>query len=80
LETQIPQARGQVRRAANISQLIGPAATLPERRSAQARGTVSATLHLTGGCGGGWMRSILLWLIGVPIPIILLLAFCTHHF
>jgi len=26
------------------------------------------------------MRSILLWLIGVPIPIILLLAFCTHHF
>jgi hypothetical protein len=26
------------------------------------------------------MRSIVLWLIGVPIPIILLLAFCTHHF
>jgi len=26
------------------------------------------------------MRSILLWVIGVPIPIILLLAFCTHHF
>jgi len=26
------------------------------------------------------MRSILLWLIGVPIPIILLLALCTHHF
>ncbi len=26
------------------------------------------------------MRSMLLWLIGVPIPIILLLAFCTHHF
>jgi len=26
------------------------------------------------------MRSILLGLIGVPIPIILLLAFCTHHF
>jgi len=26
------------------------------------------------------MRSILLWLIGVPVPIILLLAFCTHHF
>ena len=25
-------------------------------------------------------RSILLWLIGVPIPIILLLALCTHHF
>jgi hypothetical protein len=26
------------------------------------------------------MRSILLWAIGVPIPIILLLALCTHHF
>jgi hypothetical protein len=26
------------------------------------------------------MRSILLWLIGVPIPLILLLALCTHHF
>lgn len=26
------------------------------------------------------MRSILLYAIGVPIPIILLLAFCTHHF
>jgi len=26
------------------------------------------------------MRSVLLWAIGVPIPIILLLAFCTHHF
>ena len=25
------------------------------------------------------MRSALLWLIGVPIPIILLLALCTHH-
>jgi len=26
------------------------------------------------------MRSILLYLIGIPIPIILLLALCTHHF
>jgi len=26
------------------------------------------------------MRSGLLWLIGVPIPIILLLAYCTGHF
>jgi len=25
------------------------------------------------------MRSLLLWLIGVPIPLILLLAFCTHQ-
>ncbi len=26
------------------------------------------------------MRSILLFLVGVPLPIILLLALCTHHF
>jgi hypothetical protein len=26
------------------------------------------------------MRSILMYLIGIPIPIILLLALCTHHF
>jgi hypothetical protein len=24
-------------------------------------------------------RGILLWLLGVPIPIILLLAWCSHH-
>ena len=29
---------------------------------------------------GSLMRSILLFAIGVPLPIILLLAFCTHHF
>jgi hypothetical protein len=28
----------------------------------------------------GSMRSMLLWFLGVPIPIILLLALCTHHF
>ena len=26
------------------------------------------------------MRSILLYLIGIPLPIILLLAMCSHHF
>jgi len=26
------------------------------------------------------MRSILLMFLGVPLPIILLMAFCTHHF
>ena len=26
------------------------------------------------------MRSVLLFLIGVPVPVILLLALCTHHF
>jgi len=25
------------------------------------------------------MRSALLWLIGIPIPLILLIAFCTGH-
>jgi hypothetical protein len=24
-------------------------------------------------------RGILLWMLGVPIPIILLLAMCSHH-
>jgi len=24
-------------------------------------------------------RGILLWMLGVPIPVILLLAMCTHH-
>jgi len=24
-------------------------------------------------------RGILLWMLGVPIPIILLLALCSHH-
>jgi hypothetical protein len=24
-------------------------------------------------------RGILLWLLGVPIPVILLLALCSHH-
>jgi hypothetical protein len=31
-------------------------------------------------CGDTSMRSVLLYLLGIPIPIILLLAFCTHHF
>jgi hypothetical protein len=37
-------------------------------------------LLLTTGREESAMRSMLLWLIGVPIPIILLLALCTHHF
>jgi hypothetical protein len=27
----------------------------------------------------GMGRGILLWLLGVPIPIIILLAMCSHH-
>lgn len=45
-------------------------------------GTVARTNHSGAKRGDKEtvaMRSILLWLIGVPIPIILLLAFCTHH-
>ena len=39
------------------------------------------TIHAAGRPVGEYsMRSIFLWLIGIPIPIILLLAFCTHHF
>ena len=37
-------------------------------------------MHPSGIEGVIRMRSILLWLIGIPIPIILLLALCTHHF
>ena len=29
--------------------------------------------------GGNMGRGILLWLLGVPIPVILLLAMCSHH-
>jgi hypothetical protein len=46
-------------------------------------GTVPRPDHYctpSGQHGGEVMRSILLWAIGVPIPIILLLALCTHHF
>jgi hypothetical protein len=28
---------------------------------------------------GTRMRSILLLLLGVPLPLVLLVAFCTHH-
>jgi hypothetical protein len=34
----------------------------------------------TSWTGGPDVRSILLMFLGVPIPVILLLAFCTHHF
>jgi hypothetical protein len=27
----------------------------------------------------GFGRGILLWMLGVPIPVILLLAMCSHH-
>ena len=42
--------------------------------------TGSQRLSASGECKEFVMRSILLWLIGIPIPIILLLALCTHHF
>jgi len=38
-------------------------------------------VHYRGGAGArsSDMRSALLWIIGVPIPLILLLAYCTGH-
>jgi hypothetical protein len=38
--------------------------------------------YRSGGRGEsimGFGRGVLLWLLGVPIPIILLLAMCSHH-
>jgi hypothetical protein len=60
-------------------------APLPERRS---RWSVLEPILAPGPppgarsktTKGGTMRSVLLYLLGVPIPIILLLAMCTHHF
>jgi len=74
LGAQIPEVSAGVRRAANIS---------PLRVRSQGRNRFSLESVF---CGAGdrtelvVMRSILLWLIGIPIPIILLLALCTHHF
>jgi hypothetical protein len=41
---------------------------------------VRRLLRRAGAEGVTAMRSIILWLIGIPIPIILLLVLCTHHF
>jgi hypothetical protein len=64
--------------------------TPAERRRAKPVVTPSSSRRISAGFTGGRprassrgkrsMRSILLYLIGVPLPIILLLAFCTHHF
>jgi hypothetical protein len=48
-----------------------------------AAGTISGRINFAPTQQGreeSDMRSMLLWFIGVPIPIILLLALCTHHF
>jgi hypothetical protein len=47
-------------------------------RNASAKSSVAKLPHLER-LGEAQMRSVFLWLIGVPIPIILLVAFCTHH-
>jgi hypothetical protein len=36
-------------------------------------------LAATGGLNMGFGRGALLWLIGIPLPIILLLAIFMHH-
>jgi len=79
LGVQIPDLASRVSGEANIS----PVKAMPRIAPAAARqGTVSPAVHFSGRAGlmETPMRSILLWAIGVPVPIILLLAFCTHHF
>jgi hypothetical protein len=59
---------------ANISLSIAP---LPGPSLELAFGAI-----IYDGGAGRWrlvMRSALLWIIGVPIPLILLLAYCTGH-
>jgi hypothetical protein len=46
-----------------------------DRRAISVRATIPLALSAENH-----MRSVLLYLLGIPIPIILLLAFCTHHF
>jgi hypothetical protein len=36
----------------------------------------AAAIHHEGAIMG---RGILLWMLGVPLPVILLLAMCSHH-
>lgn len=51
-----------------------------ERHAAERRTHfVTQTLRVRTETRTTSMRSILLYAIGVPIPIILLLAMCTHH-
>jgi len=55
-------------------------------RSTKARRNSSASVTLSVGCFAkdqeqamGFGRGILLWLLGVPLPIIILLALFWHH-
>jgi hypothetical protein len=44
--------------------------------------TLTVTRSVPTACDAGRTdmgRGILLWLLGVPIPVILLLAMCSHH-
>jgi hypothetical protein len=81
---QIPECAAEVRRVANISPK-SIAAKLIEHRRQLAIGTEPFRLPVivpdrVGNRETAVMRSIFLWLIGIPIPIILLVALCTHHF
>lgn len=62
-------------RAAMRAGTLGSAASFIEQGAA--KDVKRPTIPSKGLCA---MRSILLMLLGVPLPIILLLAFCTHHF
>ena len=68
---------------ARVDRHFGEAAGDGTTRGCNHVGTVSPPKPLSVGAANEEaivMRSILLWLIGIPIPIILLIAFCTHHF
>ncbi len=52
------------------------------RNYPQRQGTIAAVAHMSGNAPKGvlWrrpMRALLLFLVGVPLPLVLLLAFCT---
>lgn len=75
----LPQAENHGECAPNV----GLDLPLLERRAAGRRALAVAMLvpnsSLTTAKDFIMGRGILLWLLGVPIPVILLLALCTHH-
>jgi hypothetical protein len=53
---------------------VAPAGLFPKK------GTSRAAIHyLLDIFSGNFMRSVLLWLIGIPIPIIIILWLITGH-
>jgi hypothetical protein len=67
-----PAARG-----CDFFRLRGAAGTFVYGGRSEARNVAEIPLILNGAVTMG--RGILLWMLGVPIPIILLLAMCSHN-